>query len=83
MSVRSTAASPTHRPPREESADVHLRRLTPFKLKLLVSLHHLRGHHALNLRGGERGDKKWEGNKQVIVHIYSREAARGNYTFSV
>lgn len=44
---------PTHHPLRNNTDVLRLllHWLTSFKLKLLVSLHHLRGHHALNLQG--------------------------------
>ena len=35
--------------------------LTSFKLKLLVPLHHLCGHHALNLEGEREGEGEGEG----------------------
>lgn len=59
--VWNTPSLPTHRPLRNSGENTDVRRplshwLTPFKLKLLVSLHHLRGHHALNLQGERRGE---------------------------
>lgn len=79
MCVCDTQSLPTRHPLRN-NADVLrllLLWLTPFKLKLLVSLHHLCGHHALNLQGERRRER----NKQAVVHIY-RARLRGTTTHS-
>lgn len=46
--------------------------LTPFELKLLVSLHHLRGHHALDLQG----EGKWEGMSRSLCIFIDRNCKK-------
>lgn len=69
MCVCDAQSLPTRHPLRNNTDVLRLLLLwlTSFKLKLLVSLHHLGGHHALNLRGERRRRGR---NKQAVVHIY-------------
>lgn len=75
--VSATQSLPTHHPLSNNTDVLRLLRhwLTSFKLKLLVSLHHLCGHHALDLQRERRRER----NKQVTVHIY-RQRLRGAIT---
>lgn len=79
MCVCDTQTLPTRHPLRNNTDVLRLLLLwlTPFKLKLLVSLHHLCGHHALNLQGESRRER----NKQAVVRSY-RARLQGTTTHS-
>lgn len=79
MRVCDTQSLPTRHPQRYNTDVLRLLLLwlTPFELKLLVSLHHLCGHHALNLQGERRRER----NKQAVARFY-RARLQGTTTHS-